>query len=354
MKFNIKNSIFKKKPFLIAEISSNHNGSISQAKKLILTAKKNGADAVKLQTYLPSTMTLNSKKKDFMMNSGIWKGKSLWDLYEKAHTPYLWHKELFDFAKKNKITCFSTPFDESAINLLEKLKCPFYKVASLEITDLPLITAIAKTKKPIIISTGTANLKEIEQAYNTATKYGATQIALLYCVTIYPAKKDDFNLNNIKILKEKFNCPIGFSDHSIDPKIASAAIISGAEIIEKHIALEGQKKGLDIKFSIKGKQIKKIRKVIDESYKMLGKKNFYRNKEELGYKKFRRSIYVSKDIKKGEKFSKQNIKVIRPGYGLEPKFYPKLIGKKSGYNLKFGHPLQWNDLKGIKLKKKFK
>ena len=341
-------NFLKKKPFFIAEISSNHNGLISQAKKLILTAKKNGADAVKLQTYLPETMTINSRKKDFLMSSGIWKGKTLWDLYVKAHTPYTWHEELFKFAKRNKITCFSSPFDESAVKLLEKLNCPIYKVASLEITDLPLIKAIAKTKKPIIISTGTANLKEIEDAYNIAKKYGSKQIALLYCVTVYPAKSSDFNLNNIKILKEKFDCTIGFSDHSTDSKIAGAAISAGAEIIEKHIALDGQKKGLDIKFSIKGKEIRNIRKIIDENYKLLGKKSFFRNKEELGYKKFRRSIYVVKDIQKNEKFTIDNVKRIRPGYGLEPKFYFSLIGKKSKFNLKAGSPLKKNILTNSK------
>jgi pseudaminic acid synthase len=337
-------NFLKKMPFFIAEISSNHNGSIDNAKKLILTAKKNGADAVKLQTYLPETMTINSRKKDFMMSSGIWKGKTLWDLYVKAHTPYTWHEELFKFAKKNKITCFSSPFDESAIKLLEKLNCPFYKVASLEMTDLPLIKAIAKTKKPIIISTGTADLKEIKKAYDTAIKYGSGQIALLYCVTVYPAKSSDFNLNNIKILKENFDCPIGFSDHSIDSKIAGAAIAAGAEIIEKHIALDNQKRGLDIKFSIKGREIKEIRKIIDDNYKMLGKKYFFRNKEELGYKKFRRSIYIVKDIRKGEKFTTENIKRIRPGYGLEPKYYLQLIGKKSKFNLVAGNPLKKNIL----------
>ena len=177
---------------------------------------------------------------------------------------------------------------------------------------------------------------------------------MLYCVTIYPAKTNDFNLNNIKILKEKFDCTIGFSDHSINPKIAGAAISAGAEIIEKHIALNDQKKGLDIKFSIRGKEIKEIRKIIDENYKMLGKKYFYRNQEELGYKKFRRSIYVSKDIKKGEKFTKHNIRRIRPGYGLDPELYFNLIGKKSMHNLKFGHPLKKDNVKGLNYKRKFK
>lgn len=351
MRTDIKNSDFlTKKPFFIAEISSNHNGSIEQAKKLILTAKKFGADAVKLQTYLPETMTIKSRKKDFLMSSGIWKGKTLWDLYTKAHTPYTWHKELFDFAKKNKITCFSSPFDETAVQLLEKLNCPFYKVASLELTDLPLIETIAKTKKPIIISTGTADLNEISDAYHTAKKYGS-KVALLYCVTVYPAKRKDFNLNNIKILKKKFKCPIGFSDHSIDPNIAGSAIVAGAEIIEKHIALENQKSSLDIKFSIKGKEIKEIRKKIDESYNLLGKEYFFRNQKELGYKKFRRSIYVVQDIKKGEKFTIKNIKRIRPGYGLEPKYYNLLLGRKAKSNFKSGNPLKKNILNFYNFKK---
>jgi len=344
-------SFFKKKPFFIAEISANHNGSIAQAKKLILMAKKYGADAVKLQTYTADTMTIKSKKKEFKITKGLWKGKTLWDLYDKAHTPFEWHKELFQFAKKNKIVCFSTPFDDTAVDFLEKLNCPFYKIASLEMNDIPLIKRVAKTKKPIIISTGTASLNEIDLAYRTAKKYGSKHIALLYCVTAYPAKKADFNLNNIKILKEKFGCIVGFSDHSIDPKIAGAAITAGAEIIEKHVALANQKNGLDIKFSIKGKEIRKLRTIIDENYKMLGREYFYRNKEELNYKKFRRSIYVVQHIKKGNKFTKDNIKRIRPGCGLEPKYYSSLIGKKSKFNLKPGTPLKSAVLSVNKLKK---
>lgn len=343
----MKKNYFKKKPFFVAEISANHYGSLQVAKKLILTAKKNGADAVKLQTYSPDTMTLNSKRKDFLISSGLWKGKNLWSLYEKAQTPYSWHKELFDFARKNKIICFSSPFDATAVRLLEKLKCPIYKIASLEITDIPLIKAVAKTKKPIIISTGTANLKEIEIAYNTAKKFGSKEIALLYCVTVYPAKNRDFNLNNIKILKDKFDCIIGFSDHSTDSKIVGAAVAAGAEIIEKHIALENQKKGLDIKFSIKGKEIRKIRKIIDENHNLLGKNFFYRNQNELNYKKFRRSIYVSKNIKKGEKFSRSNIKIVRPAYGVDPVHFEKLIGKKCPKNLKFASRINQNILNKV-------
>ena len=191
----------KKTPFFVAEISANHNGSILHAKKLIKIAKNCGVDAVKLQSYTPNTLTIKSNKPDFKIKDGLWKGKTLWDLYEKAHTPFEWHKELFDYAKKLKITCFSTPFDESAVDLLENLNCPFYKVASFEMNHIPLIKKIAQTKKPIIISTGMANLKEIDLAYKTAKKNGAKEIILLYCVSNYPSKISDFNFNIIRILK---------------------------------------------------------------------------------------------------------------------------------------------------------
>ena len=240
-----------KKTYFIAEISANHNGSLQQAKKIIYTAKKYGADAVKLQTYTPDTMTIKSNKSDFKIRGGLWNGKTLWDLYEKAQTPFEWHKELFDYAKKLRIACFSTPFDESAVDLLESLNCPFYKVASFEMNHIPLIKRIAQTKKKIIISTGMANLKEIDLAYKAAKNNGAKEIILLYCVSNYPSKISDFNFNNIKILKERYNCKVGFSDHSIDNKVVAAAIAAGAEVVEKHIALEGQKKGFDLAFSLK-------------------------------------------------------------------------------------------------------
>ena len=203
----------------------------------------------------------------------------MWDLYNKAHTPISWHKDLFKYARSLGIKIFSTPFDESAVDFLEKLNCPFYKVASFEMTDLPLIKKIAKTKKPIIISTGMASLEEIKTTFNVAKKNGATDISLLYCVSNYPSKIEDFNLNNIKILKDKFKCKVGFSDHSNDNRVAMAAVSSGAEIVEKHIALDNQKKGLDIKFSLKGKQIKEFRNDIDLAYSLLGKNYFHRSLE---------------------------------------------------------------------------
>ena len=332
----IKNKI----PFLVAEISANHCGNINLAKKLIKCAKDNGADAAKLQTYTADTMTIQSNKKYFKIKNGLWKGYDLWNLYNEAHTPLEWNKKLFDYGKKLGITIFSTPYDETAVNLLEKLKCPMYKVASFEITDLLLIKKISQTKKPIIISTGMASMEEIELAYRTAKNYGAKNITLLYCVSNYPSKNTDFNLNNIKILKNKFKCRVGLSDHSKDNRVAIAAIAVGAEMVEKHIALDKQKRGLDIEFSLKGKEIKKFKEDINLAYNLLGKNYFYRNKSEKKSKIFRRSIFATENIKKGEKFNNQNIRRIRPGYGLEPKYYEKLIGRKSPITLDKGQPLK--------------
>jgi pseudaminic acid synthase len=330
----ISKNPLKKIPFFVAEISANHNGSLIHAKKLIKTAKKYGSDAVKLQTYTPETMTIKSNKKDFIIKEGVWNGYNLWNLYEKAQTPFEWHKELFDYAKKLKITCFSTPFDETAVDLLENLNCPFYKVASFEMNHIPLIKKIAQTKKPIIISTGMANLKEIDLAYKTAKNNGAKEIVLLYCVSNYPSKISDFNFHNIRILKERYNCKVGFSDHSTDNRVVAMAIAAGAEVIEKHIALENQKKGFDLAFSIKGKEIKNYAKIIKDSYLMMGREYFFRNKSENQSLKFRRSIYAVLDIKKGEKFTKKNIRVIRPGYGVEPFYYEKILNKICPQNIK--------------------
>ena len=337
----------KNKVFFIAEISANHCGNFNLAKKLIKCAYVNGADAVKLQTYTADTMTAKSNKKYFKINQGLWKGYNLWDLYNKAHTPLKWHKELFKYGKSLGIKVFSTPFDSTAVDFLEKLNCPIYKIASFEMTDLELVKKISQTKKPIIISTGMANLDEIETTVKTAKRNGANEITLLYCVSNYPSKISDFNLNNINILKKKFKCKVGISDHSTDNRVAIASIAVGAEVIEKHIALDNQKKGFDIDFSLKGKEIKKLRDDIDVTFNLLGKKSFFRNKSENKSKIFRRSIFTTKNIKKGEKFSKNNIRVIRPGYGLEPKYFKKILNKKSPINILKDEPLKINILKNI-------
>ena len=345
----ISKNPLKKIPFFVAEISANHNGSLLHAKKLIKIAKRYGADAVKLQTYTPDTLTIKCNKPDFKIRGGLWNGKTLWDLYSKAQTPFEWHKKLFDYAKKLKIICFSTPFDESSVDLLESLNCPFYKVASFEMNHIPLIKKIAQTNKPIIISTGMANLKEIDLAYKTAKKNGAKEIILLYCVSNYPSKISDFNFNNIKILKERYNCKIGFSDHSTDNKVVATAIAAGAEVIEKHIALESQKKGFDLAFSLKGKEIRDYAKVIKDTSLMMGKNFFFRNKSENHSLQFRRSIYAVSDINKGEKFTKKNIRVIRPGFGIQPVYFEKLINKKSPLYIKSQTPLKKMLLKKLKV-----
>jgi pseudaminic acid synthase len=339
----------KNKPFFVAEISSNHNGNINYAKQLIRAAKVGGADAVKLQTYKPSTMTVNSKEKYFLIKNGLWKNYTLWDLYSKAQTPYKWHKTLFNYAKKIGIKIFSTPFDEKAVDFLEKLNCPFYKVASFEMNDLSLIKKIISTKKPIIISTGMSSLKEIEYIYKKTIEYGAKKIYLLYCVSNYPSQISDFNFNNILIMKKKFKCEIGFSDHSKDFKIPSLAAALGAVLIEKHICLK-KVKALDYDFSINEEQIEEYRIAINNKKlvpkksklfkKLMGKKKFFRNKSENDSKKFRRSIFVIKNIKKGDFFSNKNIKRIRPGYGISTVYFDKIIGKKSNMTIKANEPLR--------------
>ena len=336
------------KPYFIAEISANHAGSLKTAKKLIKVAKYYGADAVKLQTYNADSMTINSNKKKFLVSSGLWKGEKLWDLYDRAKTPYSWHKDLFDYAKKLKITCFSTPFDSEAVDLLEKLNCPFYKISSFEMNDFPLLQKVIKTKKPIIISTGTSSLREIKDVMNFVKKNKAKKVSLLYCVSNYPATSKDFNLNNIRILKKEFNCRVGLSDHSIDNNIAVAAVSAGAEIFEKHIACKDSKKSPDFKFSLYENEIGIYRKLIDDTYEMFKKKTFYRHNNENFYKKFRRSIYAIKNIKKGEILDKNNIKLLRPSAGLGPEYFNKILNKRSPITISYATSLSKNILKKIK------
>jgi len=336
------------KPYFIAEISANHAGSLKTAKKLIKVAKYYGADAVKLQTYNADSMTINSNKKKFVVSSGLWKGEKLWDLYDRAKTPYSWHKDLFDYAKKLKITCFSTPFDSDAVDLLEKLNCPFYKISSFEMNDFPLLQKVIKTKKPIIISTGTSNLREIKEVMNFVKKNKAKKVSLLYCVSNYPATSKDFNLNNIRILKKEFNCRVGLSDHSIDNNIAVAAVSAGAEIFEKHIACKDSKKSPDFKFSLYENEIGIYRKLIDDTYEMFKKKTFYRHNNENFYKKFRRSIYAIKNIKKGEILDKNNIKLLRPSAGLGPEYFNKILNKRSPITISHSTSSSKSILKKIK------
>ena len=326
-------------PFIIAEISANHNGSLSQAKKLISLAKTSGADAVKLQTYTPDMMTIKKNVVNFKIKKGLWKGYNLWDLYNLGQPPLNWHKELFHYAKMKKIKIFSTPFSEEAIFFLESLRCPAYKIASFEMNDYNLVKTAAKTKKPLILSTGLSSLSEIQKAVSIAKKNGCQDLTLLYCISNYPSRSSDFNLNYIKEFQKKYNCRVGLSDHSLGSEIARYSTIAGARVFEKHIALQNQKKGLDLEFSLKGKDFKTYIKLIRDTYELVKNENYQRSKNELENKIFRRSIYAIKDIKKGEKFSKKNIQTFRPNIGLSASYFLNLLGRKSPVKLRKNYPL---------------
>ena len=345
----MKKKFINHTPFFIAEISGNHNGKIAYAKKLIYAAKKGGANAVKLQTYTPDMMTLKSKGKKKNIKHGLWKNFNLWELYDKAQTPISWHKELFRYAKKLKIKIFSSPFSEEAVDILEDLNCEVYKVASFEMNDLNLIKKIASTKKPMIISTGLASLKEIEKTIYTAKRNGCNDITLLYCVSNYPSKIDDFNLNNLHIIKKKFKTKVGLSDHTVGSFLSCMAIAKGAEVIEKHICLKNIKT-VDSEFSLKDNEIKKFTQEINNAYKIVSKNYFTRSYSEIKNKFFRRSIFAIKDISKGTKFSKKNVQTFRPAIGLCASSFLKIQNKKSPKNFKRGEPLNKNLLKLLNTK----
>ena len=331
------------RPYIIAEISGNHNGSIDRAKELVKLAKENGADCVKIQTYTPDTMTIKSNKDDFLIKGGLWDGYNLWDLYDWAQTPFEWQKELFEYANSIGITMISTPFDESAVDLLESLNCPFYKVASFELTDLPLIKYIAQTKKPIILSTGMANEKEIKEAIDTIIQYGSGDFILLHCVSGYPTPVEEINLDTITLLKKKFKCEIGLSDHTLGNTSAILSIALGAKVIEKHFTFDRSEGGPDAEFSMEPHELKDLSENISLAHKAIGVGSFEMKSAEESNIKFRRSIYVVNDIKKGDFFTKENIRRIRPGYGLEPKDYEKIIGLKAKRDLEEGNPLTKKD-----------
>ena len=330
-------------PFIIAELSANHNGKLSNLFKLIDKAKKAGANAIKLQSYTAESMTLNSKRKEFLVKKGLWKGSYLYDLYIEGSTPLEWHKKIFDYAKKKKILCFSTPFDVQTVKFLSKLNVPAFKIASFEITDIPLITEVSKTKKPIIISTGMASIKDIDLAVSVAKKNGAKQIALLHCISNYPTNPKDYNLKFINKLKKRYNLIVGLSDHTLGSITAISSVPLGAKIIEKHIKLPGEK-GLDSKFSMDTNEFKKYIDFIKQSFSTLGTENFNRSIIEGEAIKFRRSIFVSKDVKKNELVTNSNIRGVRPTNGLHPSFHKKILGKRFKLPKKKGTPLKLSDI----------
>ncbi len=328
------------KTFIIAELSANHNGSLEIAKQTICAAKEAGADAIKLQTYTADTMTINCKKDDFMISGGtLWDGKNLYELYEEAYTPWEWHKELFDTAEKEGLICFSTPFDISAVDFLEELNNPIYKIASFEIQDIPLIKYAASKGKPIIISTGIAKLDDIELAVKTCKDVGNNDITLLKCTSAYPAPVEEANLAMIKDLSERFNVKVGLSDHTLGITLPVVAVAMGATVIEKHFILDKSVGGPDSAFSLDKAEFTQMVKAVREAEKAIGKINYELTEKQQSSKKFGRSLYVVEDIKEGEQLSEKNTRSIRPGYGMHPKYYYDILGKKATQNIERGTAL---------------
>jgi pseudaminic acid synthase len=330
------------KPFIIAELSANHNGKIKNIYKLIDKAKMCGVSAVKIQSYTPQSITLDCKNKYFFINKGPWAGNYLYDLYKKGTTPYSWHKKIFDYAKKKNILCFSSPFDSVAVQLLKKLKVQLYKIASFEINHIPLLEEVGKTRKPVIISTGMADIKDVSLAIKTLKKNGSTDIAILHCISSYPTKSHDYNLNFINKLK-KFNLPVGLSDHTIGDIVAISSVGMGVKIFEKHLKLDN-KKGIDSKFSTNFIDFKNYVKNINIAFKSMGKENFNRNNLEGSSKNHRRSIFISKNVLKNEAITEENIAVVRPSNGMHPKYFQKVLGKKFRTNKKKGDPLKFTNI----------
>jgi pseudaminic acid synthase len=334
----------KNEPYIIAELSANHNGSLERAKASIFAAKESGAHAIKLQTYTADTMTIDCNKPDFIINGGIWDGRNLYDLYSEAHTPYEWHKELFLFAKEIGITCFSSPFDETAVELLEDLNAPAYKIASFELTDIPLIKLVAKTGKPLLMSTGMATEDEISDAVYAARDAGCDSILLFHCISSYPAPINQSNIRKISNLRKKFSVEVGLSDHTLGITAAIASIALGASAIEKHFTISRSEKGPDSEFSIEPDEFLKLVSETKNAWLSLGDEGFSRPEVELSNVAFRRSIYFVRDLKAGQKISKRDIKRIRPGNGLPPKYYEDLIGQKIIKNVTRGDPVSFDIL----------
>ena len=329
-------------PILIAEISANHNGSLERALETITVAKECGADAVKIQTYTADTMTIDCDLPDFIIKGGLWDGYKLHDLYKWAQTPYEWHPALFDHAKKVGITLFSTPFDETAVDLLESLKTPAYKIASFELVDLPLIQRVAKTGKPMIMSTGMASEEEIEEAVTAAKDAGCKDLVLLHCISSYPTPMDQANLRQIPELAKRFGFPVGLSDHTLGTTAAMAAVALGACVIEKHFTLSRADKGPDCEFSLEPNELERLCQQVKEAWLALGSPGFKRQKAEKKNQVFRRSLYFIKSLNAGHVITDKDVHRIRPGFGLAPKYLGEIVGKKLKKSARKGDPVSWS------------
>lgn len=333
--------------YIIAELSANHNGSLSNAKNTIYAAKRAGANAIKLQTYTPDTITLNSDRKDFQITQNtIWDGKYLYDLYKEAYTPWEWHAELFQIAREEGLGCFSSPFDPTAVDFLESLDTPAYKIASFEITDIPLIEYTASKMKPIIISTGIAQLEDIELAVSTCRKVGNNSIILLKCTSSYPAPIETANMIMVKDLAERFGLWTGLSDHTLGITAPVVAVSMGARVIEKHFILDRAIGGPDSTFSLDEEEFTQMVHAVREAEKAIGTVDYTLTPKQISSREHSRSLYAVENVNKGEVFTEKNVRSIRPGYGLHPKFYNEILGKISMRHIQRGEPIKEDDLTG--------
>jgi pseudaminic acid synthase len=331
-------------PFIIAEMSGNHNQSLSNALEIVKMAAKAGAHAIKLQTYTANTMTLDVSNKEFFIDdeTSLWKGKNLYDLYKQAYTPWEWHKTIMQQANKLGMMCFSSPFDESAVDFLEDLNVPAYKIASFENNHLPLIRKVASTGKPMIISTGMATVAEIYEATTTARESGCKDLILLKCTSAYPAAPESSNILTIPHMRELFNCEVGLSDHTMGIGASVVAVAHGATVIEKHFTLDRNDGGVDSAFSLEPHELELLVVESKRAWQSLGNVSYGATDSEDKSKVFRRSLYVAEDMKEGDTFTKDNLKIIRPGNGLPPKYYEQFLGKKINKKIKKGVPVRWD------------
>lgn len=326
-------------PYIIAEMSANHNGDFDQACRIIEAAKKSGADAVKIQTYTADTITLNCDLPDFQITEGLWAGRTLYQLYEWAHTPWDWHKPLFEHARRVGITIFSSPFDSTAVDLLEDLNAPAYKIASFEIVDLPLIKYVAGTGKPMIISTGMADADEIQEAINAAFEGGCKELAVLHCVSGYPAPAEDYNLRTILDIKERYGLVVGLSDHTLDNTTAITSVALGASLIEKHFTLDRNGGGPDDSFSLEAAEMAALCRDSKTAWLSLGRINYERKSSEKGNIQFRRSLYFVADLPAGSVIGPDDVRSVRPGMGMAPKQLEKILGRRVRENVYRGSPV---------------
>lgn len=331
-----------KPPYVIAELSANHNGKLDTALKIIERAKAAGADAVKLQTYRPDTITLECDSEDFRIHGGLWDGRTLYELYEQAHLPWAWHAPLFEHARSLGITIFSSPFDNTAVDLLEDLNAPAYKIASFEAVDLPLIRYVASTGKPMIISTGMADAQEIQEAVDAARAGGCKELAILHCVSGYPAPAADYKLRTLPDMMQRYGLVTGLSDHTLDNATAIAAVALGASIVEKHFTLDRKGGGPDDSFSLEPAELAALCRDCKTAWQALGQVDYGRRSSELGNVKFRRSLYFVKDMRAGEVITPDAVRSVRPGFGLPPKHYDTVLGKRIKQDVFVGTPLAWD------------